>query len=169
MIIFRSSLLTPPNAILAKADSGASGHCFKPSDRTVLSALRSTPFGPTVMLPDSTNMQVTHAGQLPLHSSLSAKAKTAHILDGMTNSSLISIGQLCDDDCVAALDNFKSSSATPACSAALATKLMACGTLPFLFLALHRPADPRHHFNYCEAQSWVLVNHVFCHLSPNPA
>jgi hypothetical protein len=25
----------------------------------------------------------------------------------------------------------------------------------------------RHRF--CEAQSWVLVNHVFCRLSPNPA
>jgi hypothetical protein len=100
----------PPNSsvILAKADSGASSHYFKPSDRTVLSALRSTPFGPTVMLPDSTNIQATqHSGQLPLHSSLSATAKTAHILDGMTNSSLISIGQLCDDDCVAVLDKRK--------------------------------------------------------------
>jgi hypothetical protein len=95
----------PPNIIFAKADSGASSHYFKPSDRTVLSSLRSTPFGPTVMLPDSTNIQATHAGQLPLHSSLSKTATTtAHILDGMTNSSLISIGQLCDDDCVAVLD-----------------------------------------------------------------
>jgi hypothetical protein len=24
-------------------------------------------------------------------------------------------------------------------------------------------------FVSCEAQSWVLVNHVFCRLSPNPA
>jgi hypothetical protein len=31
-------------------------------------------------------------------------AKTAHVLDGMTNSLLISIGQLCDDDCGAILD-----------------------------------------------------------------
>jgi hypothetical protein len=97
----------PPNIILAKADSGASSHYFKPSDRTDLSALRSTPFEPTVMLPDSTNIQATHAGLLPLNSSLSTTAKTAHILDGMTNSSLISIGQLCDDDCVAVLDKRK--------------------------------------------------------------
>jgi hypothetical protein len=98
----------PPNIILANADSGASSHYFKPTDRTVLSSLRPTPFGPTVMLPDSTNIQATHAGQLPLqHSSLSKTATTAHILDGMTNSSLISIGQLCDDDCVAVLDKRK--------------------------------------------------------------
>ena len=56
------------------------------------------------MLPDSTHVQATHSGLLPLHHSLSTTAKTAHVLDGMTNSSLISIGQLCDDDCVAILD-----------------------------------------------------------------
>jgi hypothetical protein len=59
------------------------------------------------MLPDSTNMPVTQAGQLPLHSSLSKTATAAHILDGMTKSSLISIGQLCDDDCVAVLGKRK--------------------------------------------------------------
>jgi hypothetical protein len=48
----------------------------------------------TVMLPDSTNSQATHSGQLPFHHSFSAKAKTAHVLDGITNASLISIGQL---------------------------------------------------------------------------
>jgi hypothetical protein len=56
------------------------------------------------MLPDSMNIQATHLGHLPLHPSLSTKAKTAHALDGMTNSSLVSLGQLCDDDCVAVLD-----------------------------------------------------------------
>jgi hypothetical protein len=56
------------------------------------------------MLPDSTHVQATHSGLLPLHHGLSKTAKTAHVLDGMTNSSLISIGQLCDDDCIAILD-----------------------------------------------------------------
>ena len=56
------------------------------------------------MLPDSTHVQATHSGLLPLHHSFSKTAKTAHVLDGMTNSSLISIGQLCNDDCVAILD-----------------------------------------------------------------
>jgi hypothetical protein len=59
------------------------------------------------MLPDSTTIQATQSGQLPLHRSLSTKATTAHILDGITNSSLISIGQLCDDDCIAVLDKMK--------------------------------------------------------------
>ena len=56
------------------------------------------------MLPDSTHVQATHSGLLPLYHSLSKTAKTAHVLDEMTNSLLNSIGQLCDDDCVAILD-----------------------------------------------------------------
>jgi hypothetical protein len=36
---------------------------------------------------------------------------------------------------------------------------------------LHFPTSvaAQHLFDLCEAQSWVLVNHVFCRLSPNPA
>jgi hypothetical protein len=56
------------------------------------------------MLPDSTSIQATHSGQLPFHSSLSTKAKTAHVLDGITNASLVSIGQLCDDNCLVVFD-----------------------------------------------------------------
>ena len=51
------------------------------------------------MLPDSTHV--------PLHHNLSKTAKTAHVLDGMTNSSLISIGQLYDNNCVAILDKWR--------------------------------------------------------------
>jgi hypothetical protein len=96
----------PPktSTILAKADSGASSHYFRKADQNVLSNLRATPAGPTVMLPDSSHVQATQSGILPLHHSLSTTAKTARVLDEMTNSSLISIGQLCDDDCVAILD-----------------------------------------------------------------
>jgi hypothetical protein len=95
----------PTSTISAKADSGASSHYFRETDQNILSNLRATPFEPTGMLPDSTHVQETHSGLLPLHHSLSKTAKkTAHVLDGMTNSSLISIGQLCDDDCVAILD-----------------------------------------------------------------
>jgi hypothetical protein len=56
------------------------------------------------MLPDSTHIQATHSGILPFHESLSDKAKTAHVLDGIANAPLISVGQLCDDDCIAVLD-----------------------------------------------------------------
>jgi hypothetical protein len=99
----------PPKrtSILAKVDSGASNHYSKPQDQHVLSKVHATPFGPTVVLPGSKHIQATHSGQLPLHLSFSGKAKKAHSLDGITNSSLISIGQLRDDDCVTILDNTK--------------------------------------------------------------
>jgi hypothetical protein len=74
------------------------------NDQRVLTNLRANPFGPIVMLPESTNIQATHLGQLPFHPSLSKKAKITHILDGITTSSLVSIGQLCDDNCIAVMD-----------------------------------------------------------------
>jgi hypothetical protein len=92
------------STIVAKADSGASNHYFKQADMKALTEIRSSPFRPSVLLPDSTQIQATHSGTLPLHHSLSTKAKTAHLLDGITNASLISIDQLCDDNCVAILD-----------------------------------------------------------------
>ena len=76
-------------------------------DQQALSNVKATPFGPTVVLPNSTDIQATHSGQLPFHPSLSDKAKRAHVLDGITNSSLVSLGQLCDDDCIAILDKQK--------------------------------------------------------------
>ena len=36
---------------------------------------------------------------LTLSSVLSTRAKTVHILPNLTNASLLSIGQLCDDNC----------------------------------------------------------------------
>ena len=49
-------------------------------------------------------MLTTKSGLLPLHSSLSQQAKTGSVLKGLNNVSLLLLGQLCDDDCVAVLD-----------------------------------------------------------------
>jgi hypothetical protein len=100
----------PPTttALIVKADSGASNHYFrKKKDQHIIWNLKTTPFGPAVLLPDSTAIHATHSGQLPLHPSFSEKATTAHVLAGITNASLLSIGQLCDDNCVAVLDKDK--------------------------------------------------------------
>jgi hypothetical protein len=64
---------TSSTIVVAKADSsGASNHYFKQADKKVLTEIRSTPFGPSVLLPDSTQIQAssTHSGKLPLHPSL---------------------------------------------------------------------------------------------------
>jgi hypothetical protein len=73
-------------------------------DQSALTDLRTTNCGPIVTLPDSTSIPASHSGQLPLHASLSSRAQKAHVLRGITNLSLISLGQLCDDDCIAVLD-----------------------------------------------------------------
>jgi hypothetical protein len=54
-----------------------------------------------VKLPDSTIIQATHKGTIPLHPSLSQQAQQAHSFPKITNLSLISIGQICDDNCTA--------------------------------------------------------------------
>ena len=43
----------------------------------------------------------SHVGILPLHQSLTNRAKQVQVLPKLTNSSLLSIGQLCDDNCAA--------------------------------------------------------------------
>jgi hypothetical protein len=131
-----------------------------PQDQTALTNLRPTPFGPTVMLPHSTNIQATHSGQKPLlQHSFSAKAKTAHVLDGITNASLISIGQLCDDDCVAVLDKKKLlrfSKTRNAFCRATATLLMDYGTS----LSLH-PALSPHVFRHPVSNSMLSFEKTF--------
>jgi len=96
-------LIKPPS--IAKADSGASAHYFKPEDAaTVLHNVTATPNGPSVYLPNGTILQAQRKGQLLLSEHLSPKAQTTQILEGIAESSLISLGQLCDDYCITVLD-----------------------------------------------------------------
>ena len=81
-----------------KADSGASKHFLKQIDAHIL-ANRHHGVGTSVLLPNKEELHTTSAGTLPLSSVLPQKATLAHVLPGMSNSSLLSIGQLCDADC----------------------------------------------------------------------
>ena len=51
-------------------------------------------------------MKSTHSVQVPLASQLSKSAQHGHVLNGLKTGSLISIGQLCDDDCAAIFTKF---------------------------------------------------------------
>ena len=51
-------------------------------------------------------MTTVETGTLPLNRFLSKLAKTGNVLKGLTNSPLLSIGQLCDDNYVAVFSNF---------------------------------------------------------------
>ena len=85
-----------------KADSGASGNYIKNSDKHVLDNLQSK-LGPQVTLPDSTTIQSTQTGHLPIPG-LSAPATTSHVFNDLHSSSLLSVGKMCDDDCLVVFD-----------------------------------------------------------------
>ena len=57
-----------------------------------------------VTLPNSNSIVSETKGQLPLSCKLSPKAKEAIVLPKLQSSSLISLGQLCDDNCNVHLD-----------------------------------------------------------------
>ena len=102
--MYQSSSVVPPVAtstktVIAKADSGASKHYIREEDKNILCDIKNDPHGPTVQLPNDATITSTESGFLPLTSDLSTTAKKAHILPELHSASLISLGQLCDDNC----------------------------------------------------------------------
>ena len=89
----------PPksNFITTKADSGATKHYFRPQDMACLQQIEQTQ-GPSVFLPNMETITSTHTGLLP-YDSLTTQAKTANILPQLHSASLLSLGQLCNDNC----------------------------------------------------------------------
>jgi hypothetical protein len=90
---------------VAKADSGASKHYWRMKDKHALSSLKAIQNGPQVQLPNKQTIQATDVGHLPFSTKLSEQATEAHVFKDLTNHSLISLGQLCDDACVAILED----------------------------------------------------------------
>ena len=85
-------------SIVLKADSGASKNFIRSSDAHILQNITLTPKGPIVALPDMSILKAEHQGSLPING-LSTNAKNAHILPGLKSTSLLSLGQICDDNC----------------------------------------------------------------------
>ena len=63
--------------------------------------------GPQVTLPNNCSIQATKQGHLPLDPSLFKKVTSALILPSLKSASLLSLGQLCDDDYEVLLDKKK--------------------------------------------------------------
>ena len=97
--------LDNPTFTIAKADSGASNHYWMVKDKGILLDLMKQ-LGPTVYLPNDEAIQSKQHGFLPIKS-LSRAANKVHILPGIKNSSLLSLGQLCDDGCLVNLTKDK--------------------------------------------------------------
>ena len=84
-----------------KTDTGASKHFVKEVHKKYLDATIKLQNGSRAMLPNKQNITASHQGKLPLKFGLSDKAIKALIYPKITNESLLSIGQLCDDGCLA--------------------------------------------------------------------
>ena len=85
-------------ACIAKADTGASTHYWRPQDRRCLMDIHKET-GPRITLPDGSALRSTEVGYLPISTHISAKGRKARIVPQLQSSSLISVGQLADDGC----------------------------------------------------------------------
>ena len=84
-----------------KADSGATKTYLKPAHTTYLKKVTKLLDPQDIYLPDNTSLTPTHTGVLDLHPSLPDEAQLARVVPGLSNSSLFSIGQACDEGCYA--------------------------------------------------------------------
>ena len=84
-------------SITIKADSGTTKYYFRKEDIDCLSDIHPTN-GPAVYLPNMNTIPVTHKGTLPIKH-LFQEATKVSILPQLKSTSLLSLGQLCDDDC----------------------------------------------------------------------
>ena len=86
-----------------KGDSGATNHYIATSDSELLTNTSSNT-DLNVTLPNNDTLQSTTMGNLPIPK-LSSTASTAYVLPGfLSNTSLLSLGQLADDNCLILLD-----------------------------------------------------------------
>ena len=81
-----------------KIDSGATGSYVREQDKQVLNTLHCHN-GPNVMLPDMSSIHSSERGYLPLPG-LSKASRTADVFPDLKSASLLSVGKLCDDNCV---------------------------------------------------------------------
>ena len=76
-----------PTTDIMKADSGASRTYLRPQHQKYLQNIQLLHNGPTATLPNNNKIKAT--------------------VPGLTNESLLSIGQLCDNGCLALFDRYK--------------------------------------------------------------
>ena len=83
---------------MTKGDSAASSHCLRKADKQCIKSI--TRFNrSSILLLNNLIITTNKKGLLPLSSNLLPNAQTVMILPNLKSASLISIGQLCDDNC----------------------------------------------------------------------
>ena len=86
-------------------DSGASGNYVRDQDKHALLNIHHNK-GPNVLLPDMSSIYSSERGYLPIPE-LSERSQTAEIFPDLKSASLLSVGKLCDDNCVVQFDKEK--------------------------------------------------------------
>ena len=104
---YLSTSVLSSNVIFAKGDSGATSHYIRINDAKKCLYDIEDYNGPSVTLPDAGTIAPTLQGRLQLLSKLSKEGQRATALPKLKSSSLISLGQLCDDDCTVVLEKRK--------------------------------------------------------------
>jgi len=87
------------STVIFKADSGASKHYLRDSDAAILTNLENIVTPRRVILPNNESIKITKQGTLPLSDNITMDGRKASVLPGLKNASLLSLGQLCDNDC----------------------------------------------------------------------
>ena len=82
------------------SDTAATKHYFIPHYLNICDKVKDT-LGPKVAVADGRMIYLTKKAILPLSNKLTEKARVAFSFDNLKSGSLISIGQLCDDDFIA--------------------------------------------------------------------
>ena len=72
-------------------------------DASVLDTVHPEPLGTSVILPDQSSLTSVASGHLPLTTEFTPAATRTEIFDNL-QSSLVSLGQLCDDNCTVILN-----------------------------------------------------------------
>jgi hypothetical protein len=85
----------------ALPDTAATAHYLTPTAERHCTYAEITKKGPTVRVTSGHTLVATKQVQIPLAKELSSAATTGHIFPNLQSGSLVSIGQLCDDNCVA--------------------------------------------------------------------
>ena len=84
-----------------KADTGATSTYLKLQDQHCTTNFKQIINGPQILQPDRSILKIQKQCTLPINEKLSDEAQAAYVVPGLKNASLLSIGKLCDDNCLA--------------------------------------------------------------------
>ena len=90
----------------ALPNTAATAHYLHPSDFTHCSHVAHTTSGPKVQVANRNIIKPAFSANLQLSRKFSSKEQSAHVFNDITTISLISKGQLCNDDYITIFTKF---------------------------------------------------------------